>query len=458
MLQQICLRISAAIHAVISVETEVKDNAISDPVSYFGSIYRMQSAALGIVAGCDAYPDSLFVKERERCNPREQQAMEDFGLWLEEQAFGKVGLSDLYESMLLLEFPVRNGVIVQETDYISSVGSFYTPNALADKMVELTLNDHILRNTGIERFSTSSPSAHQSQRVKELLMHSSFADLACGTGSFFLAVIRYFKDRLEADQRSLRHLVHNFHAIEADALSLEIAKLRVLEAIGAPELYTDLNMKFVHGNPLIGPNDEYSDYRFGHLSYYHKQLTIEPERVPKCDVMLGNPPWGNVGFDLAEQFHLLCPDLVQMEDETALHMALDRLSATHPKLYEWLQMHDDAVDLAMEDLYDDSRFDHSYSGGLQTNALFTQLYDGLCKPNGTIGLLLHGSTLTDPRFKRLWNHLSGQKRIVARYDLVNSNRIFNIDGSEEFSVLIMGRPTAIESVHLKGLTHISEMK
>jgi hypothetical protein len=457
MLAQLCFRISATIHSVLSVETTIMDNAVCDPVAYFGSIHRLQMGVLGIVAGPGLSSHSLFERNVTHCNTREKEGLEAFGLWFREQELGKVNLSDLYEMMLLLEFPVRDGAVIQHAENLNSIGSFYTPNELADRIVELTLNDHILRNTGIDRFSTCSPSKDQIQVVKQLLEQASFADLSCGTGSFFLAILRYCEVHLWADKEWVCNIAMNFHAIEADALSLEIAKLRVLEAIGEPDLYEELSRKFLQGNPLIAPNRDYPTYDFGPRFYYHNGLALGPNELPTCDVVLGNPPWGTVDFDLGEYLHLLCPNLAEIEDETELDKALERVEGTHPRLYDWLLNLDDAADLAVEDIYNDGRFEHSTSGGLQTNVLFTELCDGFCSANGTVGLLLKGSTLADPRNKRLWNHLFDRGRVSARFDLNNSNRIFNIERTEEFSVLILGSATGKGTVHRKALSLVSEL-
>ena len=119
--------------------------------------------------------------------------------------------------------------------------------------------------------------------------------------------------------------------------------------------------------------------------------------------------------------------------------------------------HDESIDLACEEIYNDERFEHSTMGGLHTNVLFTELSNGLCSEIGTTGLVLKGSTLADPLNKRLLKHLSDHNRIHARYDILNSNRIFNIDSSEEFSILILGNNISSKVKHQTGLTKLSEI-
>ncbi|MCF8277798.1 MAG: hypothetical protein K9J17_13775 [Flavobacteriales bacterium] len=476
MLQAICHHTSNAILTALKQEILVEDGAICQPSAYFASIHRMQSTVLGIVAEHNLNgPDSLalndvfqslkgslagentFTASFNLLSKAEKQALTTFLDWFKSQHLARVELSDLYESMLLLEFPVRDGVIMDDKEHLNSIGSFYTPTLLADTLVQLTIDNYILKNLGIEQFSKLQSSEADLERVTELLRNSSYADHSCGTGSFFLALIRYFKKHLCLSHEDLKKMVLNFHAIEADSISLEIARICVLEAVDGLALYPELSKRFVNGNPLIWPDDEADAFDHSPNFYYHNGLALRPDQIQRCDVIIGNPPWGSIGFDLSHYLHLLCPRLAEIDDEEELDTALEILEESHPELYRWLLMHDEAVDVAMENVYNDERFDHSCMGGLQTNVLFTELCDSLGTERSSVGLILKGSTLSDPVNKRLWHHLLHRKRVVARYDLINCNKIFNIDRTEEFSVLILGKNQDQPILHQTELTHLSEI-
>ena len=79
--------------------------------------------------------------------------MGDFEKWFVQQNFGKVNLSDLYELMLLLEFPVRDEEITADAEHLNSIGSFYTPPDLADKIVEITVDNYIFQQLGIATYN-----------------------------------------------------------------------------------------------------------------------------------------------------------------------------------------------------------------------------------------------------------------------------------------------------------------
>ncbi|MGB0369159.1 MAG: hypothetical protein ACPGD8_07120, partial [Flavobacteriales bacterium] len=341
---------------------------------------------------------------------------------------------------------------------LDSIGSFYTPDELADKIVQFTLDNYVESNTGIPKFSSSNKTESQVQRVHGLFLGTSFADYSCGTGSFLLSILRYYKTHLTFSKQELKKIALNFYAIEADSLSLEIAKLQVLEAIGNMNLYSGLNESFVLGNPLIAPNSGYPDFDFGHEFYYHNGLAIEPNHIPKCDVIIGNPPWGEVGFDLGFFCHIVLPKVNEIQSQQELETVLGKLETSHPLLFDWLLEHEEATDLAVDSIYEDSRFQNSTNGGLHTNVLFTELCNSLCSERGTVGLVLKGSTLSDSVNKQLVKRLSDQNRICSRYDFLNSNRIFNIDSEETFSILILGNHDSSQRpVHKTNLTKLNEI-
>jgi len=457
MIQEICIKASVIILSVLQSQTKIKNGVVCNPTKYFDTIYRLQSRVLQISAKHQFDSEFSFNKNITTQTSEEKKALEDFEIWFEAQNMGSINLSYLYELMLLLEFPVRDGKITSDGENLNSIGSFYTPTELADKIVNLTLDNYIHINAGIKGFSASSKTEDQVLLVTELLLNSTFADYSCGTGSFLMAILRYCKSFLRISANDLKLIALNFNTIEADSLSLEIAKLQVLEAIDDFSLYSKLSKKFVHGNPLIAPSNEYPNYDFCHEFYYHNSLAMESNQIPKCDVVVGNPPWGTVGFDLQHYFLLLCPNLNAIANASDLEIAIEKLSKTHPNLYKWLLLHDGAIDLACEEIYNDERFEHSTMGGLHTNVLFTELCNEMCTERGTVGLILKGSTLSDSINKRLVNYLASQKRIQARFNFLNTNNIFNIEQKEEFSILILGPNGSEEFSSQTRLTHLGQL-
>ncbi len=478
LLNTIYTRTSEIILTALAAQTRIKEDAICNPKIYFSTIHRLVSSVLTLVAHSQLnmlksnskdiesifktvesklLEGSVLINNFRNLTRTEMAALEQFNEWFQSIPHEPIDLSDLYELLLLLEFTVKDGKLEAASDQPDSIGSFYTPSSLADTIVEHTLRRYIFQNTGIENFGTGIHTAAQLETIKELIAESTFADFSCGTGSFLLAILRYCECHLHVPKQFLNHVALNFRAIEADALSLEIAKLRVMEMVENPFLYKELDSHFIHGNPLIAPNDDYPSFSFCHEFHYHKAMAVRVENVPVCDVVVGNPPWGNVGFDLPHYLHLLCPRLTELEDENEFDQELDDLLTSHPELSHWLLNHDEAIDLAMEDIYNDDRFAHSTMGGLQTNLLFTELCNDHCSERGTVGLVLKASTVSDPINRRLWNHLQKQQRLVARYDLLNCNGIFNVGRTEEFSIVLLGANTSSEHLHHSGIIHLSEL-
>jgi hypothetical protein len=147
----------------------------------------------------------------------------------------------------------------------------------------------------------------------------------------------------------------------------------------------------------------------------------------------------------------------EVKSQDDLERVLGGLETSHPYLFDWLLEHEEANDLAVDEIYEDKRFQNSTNGGLHTNVLFTELCDSLSTENGSVGLVLKGSTLSDSQNKRLLNLLSDRNRIQGRFDFLNTLQVFNIDKDEEFSILILGSNNSGELVRKTGLTQLAEV-
>jgi hypothetical protein len=138
-----------------------------------------------------------------------------------------------------------------------------------------------------------------------------------------------------------------------------------------------------------------------------------------------------------------------------LEQVLGGLETSHNQLFKWILEHEEANDQAVNQIYEDGRFQISTTGGLHTNVIFTELLNTLSTSRGSVGLVLKGSTLTDKNNAGLLKKLNSENRIVARFDFKNINKIFNIDSDEDFSILILGSRNKNKSVYLKGLTSLN---
>lgn len=441
MYQEILKRISSLICKALQTQSLVDSGCVAEPQTYFDTIYRLESAVLGILYGQKLPTSSPFAEKRDRCSDFELDLLRKFKEWLKSNSKG-LNASHLYELMLLLEFPVRNGQITENLDDLNSIGSFYTPKSLSDKIVELTLDNYLKQ-------------ANTESEKRALLLNATIGDYSCGTGRFFISTIDYCKNRFQLNEGEIRQIVLNFSGIEADAISLEIARIQLCNALNDWSIYEQLCEQLVHGNPLFEPTESGSELVFCNENYYLNQLAIRKDSIQKCDIILANPPWGEVELDLQFYFHLLCPHLNETEDEEQLALAVDQLSETHPELYNWLIENEDAVDEVAETIYDDERFQNSTINGLQTNLLFTELCNSLKKVTGTAGFLLKGSTLSDPKHKRLVDFLQSQNRIAQRYDFKNSNNIINIDSEETFTILILSNSGS--ALHRENLASLDDI-
>ena len=127
MLQEICIKTSETILSVLVLDTEVRDNAICNPQDYFGSIHRLLSGVLGIVANhnlklssSESVADSMrslettlgkdcvFVQNSNRLSANEVKALKLFFEWFHVQQLDNINLSNLYElSLIHISEPTR---------------------------------------------------------------------------------------------------------------------------------------------------------------------------------------------------------------------------------------------------------------------------------------------------------------------------------------------------------------
>ena len=208
MLEEICVKTSEMNLSVLVPQTEIKNGAICNPEQYYNTIHRLTSSVLGVAANHNIEgrnnhesssleevfnglsssfgASSIFVINYNQLTDVEIISVNDFYNWFKSKGFNGISLSDPYELMLSLEFPVSEQSIVKGYDkrIRNTIGSYYTPRALADKCTELTLDTYISQNTGIEHFSQIEKTQHQKEEVSSFLLNSSFADYSCGTGSF----------------------------------------------------------------------------------------------------------------------------------------------------------------------------------------------------------------------------------------------------------------------------------
>ena len=114
-------------------------------------------------------------------------------------------------------------------------------------------------------------------------------------------------------------------------------------------------------------------------------------------------------------------------------------------------------DKSVDIIYEDERFQNSNTGGLNINALFTELTDNLCSERGAAGLILKSETLSAPINRKLLCHLQNRQRIATRFDFINSNKIFNIGKDEQFSVLILGKVGTKSYAHQKKYPNLQSL-
>ncbi|MFE9332996.1 Eco57I restriction-modification methylase domain-containing protein [Streptomyces sp. NPDC006925] len=185
---------------------------------------------------------------------------------------GAEELGSVYEA--LLELVPKHSAADRTFELVDRIGndrkqtgSYYTPTALTETLLDSTLNpvidDAVQRG---ERRASAEGLADPAGTIAEELLSLTVCDPACGSGHFLVAAARRIAKRLaairernpEPTAEAVRHALHEVAAqcvygVDLNPMAVELAKVSLwLEAMepGRPLGFLDAHIK--HGNGLIG--------------------------------------------------------------------------------------------------------------------------------------------------------------------------------------------------------------
>ncbi|WP_075738484.1 Eco57I restriction-modification methylase domain-containing protein [Streptomyces acidiscabies] len=185
---------------------------------------------------------------------------------------GAEELGSVYEA--LLELVPKHNASKRTFELVDRVGndrkktgSYYTPSALTETLLDSTLNPVI--DAAVRRGEERSRSEGQSDPadvIVEELLSLTVCDPACGSGHFLVASARRIAKRVasvrerlpEPTDEAVRHALHEVvarcvYGVDLNPMAVELAKVSLwLEAMepGRPLGFLDSHIK--HGNGLIG--------------------------------------------------------------------------------------------------------------------------------------------------------------------------------------------------------------
>ncbi|CAM5252587.1 hypothetical protein SALBM217S_04438 [Streptomyces griseoloalbus] len=188
------------------------------------------------------------------------------------QHMGAEELGSVYEA--LLELVPKHSAADRTFELVDRIGndrkktgSYYTPSALTETLLDSTLNpvidDAIKRG---ERRASAEGHQDPADTIVEELLSLTVCDPACGSGHFLVAAARRIAKRVaavrernpEPTAEAVRHALHEVvarcvYGVDLNPMAVELAKVSLwLEAMepGRPLGFLDAHIK--HGNGLIG--------------------------------------------------------------------------------------------------------------------------------------------------------------------------------------------------------------
>lgn len=379
-----------------------------------------------------------------------------------------IDIPTLYETLLGIETENENNKTKISTakNYRNKLGSYYTPSELAKAVTRKTIDTFFELNYGVEKLS-------EVKVVNETVLneiHSiTFADFSCGGGNFLIEVLQYFESvalnlELPSEKKAqlLESVAKNIFAFDVDCLALEVAKLNLLLKISKPKYYKEVSKNFVHGNFLLHSDFEVDERKkldvFANGFIYHHQLSISKNKVRKYDVVLGNPPWEKIRFEEKKFYALYSPSISNNHFKASRTNQIADVNEGNNQLAVFSKEFQSEIKKAKKNLKQNSFFELSSNGELNTYALFTDASIKWKTKRGVVGLVLKSALVTSQVNQNLFRYLTKHNLIIAIYDFINRKKIFPIDSRERFCFLLLGNFKKEKFQVAMNLTEINEIE
>lgn len=340
----------------------------------------------------------------------------------------KMPIGTLYENLLNIEttgLEVKTG-----KEFRNKLGSYYTPQDYAYGITKIALQNYLAHNS------------------KECILSARIADFSCGCGIFLLSALSYLKDR-GLTNKELKITISNLYACDVDPIALEIAKISVLDYCNANDEYDSLNKNFHHANFLIHSTTErsvaekLSAAMEGYI--YHEALAIGVSFLQEYDLILGNPPWEKIRFEEKKFYSQYTKQIGHINFKFNLSSSIEEAHKSNQYIREYAHSYKEQLEQAKKQIKQSKFFKDSTNGELNTCTLFSDAAYKLLSKQGYAGLFVKSSLVTAKINSILFSKILS--RIIAVYDFINRNKIFEIDSRERFAIIVMGHRTTTK-IHL----------
>jgi len=192
-----------------------------------------------------------------------------------------------------------------------------------------------------------------------------------------------------------------------------------------------------------------------HLAFPHV-FRVRPGETPEneqtgwsggFDVVLGNPPWGQIQLDPQEFFDQRSPDIANAPHMSARNRAIGRLAASNPDLHTEFLNATREVEGFQHFIHASDRYPLTSFGRLNSAPLFAELSRSLLALRGMVGLIVPTGIATDSFNQYFFQDLMQTESIAALHSFENEEFIFPaVHHATKFCLLsLTGRARASKS-------------
>ena len=156
------------------------------------------------------------------------------------------------------------------------------------------------------------------------------------------------------------------------------------------------------------------------------------------DVVLGNPPWGQIEYDPIKAFAITHPEISSAPNMDVRDRLIEALKESDPRAHALHLAMNRHVQGVQQFVHASGRFPLTSVGRVNTAYLFTELARGLIGASGRVGVTVPSGIATDKFTSYFFSDLQVQQSLVSLYDFENRLGIFPaVDNRQKFCLLTL---------------------
>ena len=361
----------------------------------------------------------------------------------------------VYENLLAQKASFSNGKLQLSLSKGSArklTGSYFTPVALIDGIIETTLLPVL-----------------QARPHREVTI----CDPSCGSGFFLLLAAKHLwrmhSDRVGNKAELLRKCIYG---VDINPISVLLSRFALWRECGDESLSLDFFQNNICcGNALIGAPLEVTDLALAEVwcrktlalgeasdlyNFFHWHLAF-PQVFDRggFDVVIGNPPWERVKLQEKEFFSGHLSEIANAKPAKKRREMIQGLSNTNPNL--WAAYCKAKKKAEQEALFyrESGRFPMCSKGDINYYGLFAELSLALVSPLGRIGMVLPSGIWADKTYSKFFQSLLRGKRLRCLLGFSSHSRYFE-KVKMQFCLLTVGPKSEVPATYGFQLLQMSD--